>query len=373
VTVRHSLANSLNIPAVKGLKIIGLARFMAQAQQLGITSWNDPSRYGLSLTLGGGEVRMIDMAQAFAVLANQGVKVPITPILKVEDYRGKVYESFDPDTAIEQLEYLTLSPNERQIGSLQRVMDRAPAYLTSHIMQDNQARQAAFGARSALVIPNQIVSVKTGTTNDLKDNWTVGFTPEFLVTTWVGNNDSTPMNPYIVSGVTGAAPIFNDIMRLLLQDRQPVWQEKPSDVASAAVCINGMPPSTTNPCSPRGNPELFWTASRPSATTMTRQQIWIDPNTGQPPPPGETVDGLVVQERVFYQDPVSQGFCSDCSGEGEDRAQQRQIVPNILPEQSTPPAQSPNSSLTPEQRYQVQGDGSIQSQESSSSEQQTAQ
>jgi penicillin-binding protein 1C len=359
VTVRHSLGNSLNIPAVKGLKIIGLAQFISQSQQLGITSWTDPSRYGLSLTLGGGEVRMIDMAQAFAVLANQGVKVPITPFLQVEDFRGKVYETFDPDTAIEQLEYLTLRPYESQTGSLLRVMDRAPAYLTSHIMQDNQARQAAFGSRSELVIPNQIVSVKTGTTNDLKDNWTVGFTPEFLVTTWVGNNDSTPMNPYVVSGVTGAAPIFNDIMQVLLKDRQPVWQEKPSDVASAPVCINGMPPSSSNTCSARGNPELYWVESRPSATTMTRENIWIDPNTGQPPPPGETVDGLVIQERVFYQDPVSQGVCADCTGpEGDDRSQQRQFVPNILPTE-TPSAEQERTTT------------SVQIQESSASEQQT--
>ncbi len=345
VTIRHSLGNSLNIPAVKGLKIIGLPTFMRQAEAMGITSWRDPSRYGLSLTLGGGEVRMIDLAQAFAVLANQGVKVPVTPFLKVADYQGTVLEELDTDKILEDLTYLTADDTELELGSLTRVMDRAPAYMASHIMQDNKARQTAFGARSELVIPNQIVSVKTGTTNDLKDNWTVGFTPEYLVTTWVGNNDSTPMNPYVVSGVTGAAPIFNDIMRFILQDTPSVWQEKPTDVASAPVCINGMPPSDSNKCSPRGNPELYWTQSQPSATTMNRQQIWIDPRTGLPPPPGETVDELVVEERVFYQDPVSQQFCSDCSGtevDGQIRGEQ------IILNDSTP--------------------GSFQVQESSSSE-----
>jgi penicillin-binding protein 1C len=323
-TVRNALGNSLNIPAVKGLKIIGLPTFMSQAQKMGITSWTDPSRYGLSLTLGGGEVKMIDLAQAFAVLANQGVKVPLTPLLKVEDYRGKVYEELQPAEVQKQLAFLTEQVSERTAGTLERVLDRAPAYLTSHIMQDNQARQNAFGTRSKLIIPNQIVSVKTGTTNDLKDNWTVGFTPEYLVTTWVGNNDSTPMNPYVVSGVTGAAPIFNDIMSYLLRDKQAVWQEKPLDVSSDTVCINGMPPSDSNECQAKGNPELYWTASRPSATTMIKQQIWIDPNTGLPPPEGETVHGLVVQEKTFYQDPVSNQLCIDCVGQPQPASGQVQ-------------------------------------------------
>lgn len=313
VTVRAALGNSLNIPAVKGLKIIGLPTFIDQARKMGITTWNNPSQYGLSLTLGGGEVRMIDLAQAFGVLANQGVKVPLSPILKVEDYRGKVYEELKPAEREEQLIALSQDTAQRTLGSLERVMDRAPAYLTSHIMQDNQARQAAFGSRSQLVIPNQVVSVKTGTTNNLKDNWTVGFTPEYLVATWVGNNDNTPMNPYLVSGVTGAAPIFNDIMRFILQAKQPVWQEKPPDVASGIVCINGMPPGASNECPGKGNPELYWLESQPSATKLITQNIWIDPRTGFPPPPGETVDGLVVQEKTFYQDPVSGEFCSDCT------------------------------------------------------------
>ncbi len=313
VTIRHSLGNSLNIPAVKGLKTIGVPTFMNQAKRMGITTWNDPSRYGLSLTLGGGEVRMIDIAQAFSVLANQGVKIPINPILKIEDYRGTVYEELHPEQVRQQLDYLTEQSTDSTAGVAERVMDRAPAYLTSHIMQDNQARQAAFGARSKLVIPNQVVSVKTGTTNDLKDNWTIGFTPEYLVTTWVGNNDNTPMNPYLVSGVTGAAPIFNDIMRYLLEGKQAIWQEKPSDVASSPVCVNGMPPGPDNDCQPKGNPELYWTASRPSATIMGKQQIWIDPNTGLPPPQDQTVDGLVVQEKTFYQDPVSKPYCVDCA------------------------------------------------------------
>lgn len=335
VTVRDSLGNSLNITAVKGLRIIGVEAFMQQATKMGITGWNDPSRYGLSLTLGGGEVRMIDLAQAFTVLANQGVKVPLTPILKIENYKGAVLAEVNPEERKETLDYLNAHEQDSGEGDLTRVMHRAPAYLTSHIMQDNNARQMAFGSRSELVIPNQVVSAKTGTTNDLKDNWTVGFTPEFLVITWVGNNDSTPMNPYLVSGVTGAAPIWNDIMSYILQGREPSWQEKPEDVASGFVCASGFPSSNSDQCQGRYT-ELYWTESKPSYAQLVKENVWIDPRTGLPPPPGEHVDGLVLEERTFYADPITYEYqyCEDCSRavteDGKVQYEQR-IIPHNLP------------------------------------------
>lgn len=311
VTVRSSLGNSLNIPAVKGLKIIGVETFMHQATKMGITSWTDPSRYGLSLTLGGGEVRMIDLAQAFAVLANQGVKVPLSPILKISDYRDTVLFELHPEERIENLKYLT-EYGDMVKGDLTRVMDRAPAYLTSHIMQDNKARSGAFGTRSQLVIPNQIVSAKTGTTNDLKDNWTVGFTPEFLVITWVGNNDSTSMNQRLVSGITGAAPIFNAMMRTVLTGREPIWQDKPPDVLSAQVCETGFPKQMGADCSPRDT-ELYWQYSQPSRSKWVKQNVWINPLTGLPPKFGEVVEGLVLEERTILQDPITEQYCLDCN------------------------------------------------------------
>ena len=312
VTVRQSLGNSLNIPAVKALNALGIESFIAQANKMGITSWTDPSRYGLSLTLGGGEIRMIDLAQAFSVLANQGVKVPIQSILKVEDYQGNVLFDLKPSEVANNLLYLTENQTITEYKSLTRVMDRAPAYLASHIMQDNTARQWAFGSNSELVIKNQIVSAKTGTTNNLKDNWTVGFTPEFLTITWVGNNDGTPMNPYLVSGVTGAAPIWNDIMAYVLTDREPKWQEKPSDVTAAMVCATGFPKQPGDTCAPRYT-ELYWQSGRPSEVKLVRQQIWVDPNTGQPPPPGIFEGELRLEEHIFYQDPGSPLQCVDCT------------------------------------------------------------
>ncbi len=310
-TVRQSLGNSLNIPAVKSLRALGIEKFIEQATKMGISTWQDPARYGWSLTLGGGEVKMIELAEAFSVLANQGVRVPLTPILKIEDYKGNVLTTTNIDERKENLEYLT-NYEDYQQGDLTRVMDRAPAYLTSHIMQDNQARSAAFGSRSELVIPNQVVSVKTGTTNDLRDNWTVGFTPEYLVMTWVGNNDNSPMNGRVVSGVTGAAPIFNDMMSYILQDQEPMWQEKPPDVASGPVCAHGMPPQAGESCHIRGE-ELYWENSQPSASAIITKNVWINPETGLPPEYGQEIEGLVLEEHTIVQDPVTDQYCQDCN------------------------------------------------------------
>ncbi len=312
VTIRTALGNSLNIPAVKAIRTIGVEKFIDQAEKMGITSWEDPSNYGLSLALGGGEVRMIDMAQTFGVLANQGVKVPLTPILEVKDYKGNLIDKTDIEQRKEDLAYLNNYEDTISEGDLERVMDKAPAYLVSHIMQDNKARQAAFGSRSELVIPNQIVSAKTGTTNNLKDNWTVGFTPEFLTITWVGNNDNTPMNQYLVSGVTGAAPIWNDIMSYVLKDQEPVWQEKPLDVASGQVCASGMPPQGSDKCKIIGT-ELYWQKSKPSDSQVITKEIWIKSDTGLPPAQGEQADNLVLENKTIYTDPVTPQYCSDCA------------------------------------------------------------
>jgi 1A family penicillin-binding protein len=312
VTIRRSLGNSLNIPAVKGLKIVGVVDFIDQAKKMGITTWKDPSNYGLSLTLGGGEVRMIDLAQAFGVLANQGVEVPLTPILKVEDYTGEVLEEIDVEERKRALAELNEFEDDRE-GDLRRVMDQAPAYLTSHILQDNGARTEAFGPKSQLVIPGKVVSVKTGTTNDLKDNWTIGYTPEYLVATWVGNNDSTPMNPYLVSGITGAAPIWNDIMTYVLTGKESIWPDKPGDVAGGKVCASGMPPKySKDDCKPLVE-ELYWTKSKPSRSTMFTKEVWIKADTGLPPAIGEQADNLQLQSKTVYQDPITEQYCGDCA------------------------------------------------------------
>ncbi|MBI5357097.1 transglycosylase domain-containing protein [Candidatus Collierbacteria bacterium] len=228
VQIRLALGNSYNIPAVKSLAYIGLEDMIATASAMGISTFTDPSRYGLSLTLGGGEVTMIDMATAFGTLANNGMRVPLNPFLKIEDYRGKIFYQYSEEDRRQNLS-----------SALQAIPAQA-AYLVSHILSDNSARTSAFGPASQLVIPNQVVSVKTGTTNDLRDNWTIGYTPERLTAVWVGNNDNKPMNQALVSGITGAAPIWHDIMTQLLKNRKPVWP----NFFGRNICLKITLPST---------------------------------------------------------------------------------------------------------------------------------
>ena len=344
VTVRKSLGNSLNIPAVKALSTIGVEKFIEQAKKMGISNWLDPSQYGLSLTLGGGEVRMVDMATAFGVLANQGVKVPSTAILEIKNYKGEVLHVVDLEARKKALLAMTENENIEQETELERVMRRAPAYLTAHIMQDNNARLMAFGSNSQLVIKDKVVSAKTGTTNDLKDNWTVGFTPEFLSIVWVGNNDNSSMS-YLASGVTGAAPIWNDIMSYILENEQIIWPERPSDVKMGYVCQTGMPVdrglgnnrndwdnintsditvkfneqkqiylTDTDPAQTcqASSQELYWEESLPSYSGSFQKEFWIRSETGLPPSIGEEADDLVLELHQFYYDPVTSLYCADC-------------------------------------------------------------
>ena len=196
VPIRFALANSYNIPAVKVLNSLGVQPFVEYAKSLGINSWNDSSRFGLSLSLGGGEVTLIELMQVFGALANGGYKVEPTPIRSITDYRERTVEALDPKQ--------------------HSVIDSGVAFIISDILADNSARVQAFGPNSPLVFPNHRVSVKTGTTNDYKDGWTVGYTPEVVVGVWIGNNDNAPMQE--LPGSLGAGFIFNRMMTYLLTE-----------------------------------------------------------------------------------------------------------------------------------------------------------
>jgi 1A family penicillin-binding protein len=210
VPYRYALANSFNIPAVKVLQTVGVDEMVSFAKKLGITSWDDSSRFGLSLTLGGGEVKMIDMATVYGTFANQGRRVATNGVLRIYNARNEtMYETAPRGT---------------------RVLSQETSYILSDIMSDNFARRWEFGTQSALEIPGKKVAVKTGTTDMKKDNWTIGYTPDFVVAVWVGNNDNTPMNQYLASGITGAAPIWNRVMTYLLTKYGANWYDKPMDV-----------------------------------------------------------------------------------------------------------------------------------------------
>jgi penicillin-binding protein 1C len=211
VPLRFAFANSFNVPAVKTLQAVGIPAMVDMAKKMGITTWGNPDQYGLSLTLGAAEVKMTDMATVYGTVANLGKRVDLDPILKVANYDGSI--SYQKQTELPNL-----------------VLDPGVSYIISNILADNNARSLEFGANSPLNIPNHTVSVKTGTTDSKRDNWTIGFTPQNLVAVWVGNNDNSPMSQNLASGITGAAPIWNKIMTLLLGNASNAVEPMPDDV-----------------------------------------------------------------------------------------------------------------------------------------------
>jgi penicillin-binding protein 1C len=233
VTVRSALANSYNIPAVKTLQFVGIYDdpntpnedgMLAVARILGITSLSR-NDYGLSLTLGGGEVSLMEMTEAYAVIANGGRRVPPNAIIRILDHTGNVV--FESQT---------------QAGD--QVIRPEHAFLISSILSDNEARAPMFGTNSVLALPFQ-AAAKTGTSNDYRDNWTLGYTPDLAVGVWVGNADYSPMHD--VSGVTGAAPIWAQFMQTAIQQLtggNASTFSKPSGIVDRVICeVSGTEPS----------------------------------------------------------------------------------------------------------------------------------
>jgi len=306
VQARFTLGNSYNIPAVRILSLNGLSNFVDFAHQMGISTFTDAKNYGLSLTLGGGEVTPYDMAVAFGVFANQGIKVPLISILKVEDWRGKVLE----ETKVEEIE-----------GD--RVLSTEVSFLISHILHDNNARAAAFGESSFLnVRGHPEASVKTGTTNDRRDNWTIGFSEYAVVVTWVGNNDNSEMSG-AVSGVSGASPIWNRIMREVLdkaeegfynkEDEGHAWPKQPEGVAGATVCATTgiLPTDPVNPGCPTRF-EYFLKNFVGAKIEAGSKDILLDKATHTLAQPELPPDATEVQNHPFLLDPLGTLVCLDC-------------------------------------------------------------
>jgi 1A family penicillin-binding protein len=217
--VRYTLGNSINMPAVKMLAMVGLKEMLETAYSLGLSTLEPTTdnfkRLGLSVTLGGGEVRLLELAQAYSAFANGGLRVEPAAILKVTDKDGRVLE-------------------EKKDVPGKRVITPEQAFIISHILSDNSARLITFGERSALVVPGRTIAVKTGTTNDKRDNWTIGWTPQVVAGVWVGNNDNSPMKE-VSSGVSGAAPIWRRVINAALTDKANVSFTVPEGVVTAEV------------------------------------------------------------------------------------------------------------------------------------------
>ncbi|OGZ46194.1 MAG: hypothetical protein A3C84_01605 [Candidatus Ryanbacteria bacterium RIFCSPHIGHO2_02_FULL_48_12] len=190
ISLRDALAQSINIPAVKLLYLVGIKDAINTAKDLGITTIEDPNRYGLTLVLGGGEVRLLDLTSAYGVFANDGVRNHPISILKIEKSDGTILEEYKPE------------PKE--------VLNVEVARTISDILSDNKARTPAYGANSALYFPDRDVAVKTGTTNDYRDTWVIGYTPNLVTGVWAGNNDNSSMEKKVAGLVV--APIWHDFM-----------------------------------------------------------------------------------------------------------------------------------------------------------------
>lgn len=225
ITLRNALAQSRNIPAVKLLNTYGVKNMIEMGKSMGISTWNEENTYGLSLTLGGGSTKLIDMARVFGTIANLGKRPSLFSVKKVTDYNGKNLEiSCDHDDC-----------------EIKEALDPKVSYQLIDILKDNNARAAEFGSRSALYIDKHPeVAVKTGTSNDLRDNVTIGFSQKYLTAVWVGNNDNSPMSR-IASGITGAAPIWNEIMVNLLRNSQSQEWPIPQGLVNM---ISGCPPKS---------------------------------------------------------------------------------------------------------------------------------
>jgi 1A family penicillin-binding protein len=294
MSLRQALASSNNLIAVKVLDHVGLDAMVTTAKELGITTFDDSDRFGLALTLGGGEVKLLELTAAYAAFANQGQRVEPRAIRQVNGQplgdmaSGQGQQptsplsplpaqgrgSFDLTERGDALPFLLgKGPGVRSAGA--SPISPQVAYLITSILSDDSARISAFGEDSFLQL-SRPAAAKTGTTTDYKDNWTIGYTPDLAVGVWAGNADNEPM--YKISGITGAAPIWHDFMEEALRSRP--WRdfERPDGLVDVEICdTSGLLP--TEYC-PRRRTEVFITGTQPTRPDDTYRPVALDSATG---------------------------------------------------------------------------------------------
>jgi membrane peptidoglycan carboxypeptidase len=291
VRLRTALASSYNIPAVWVLSKAGVKNVIATAHRMGLTTLN-ADYYGLALTLGGGEVKPLDMAYAYSVLANLGTMAG-QPVPEVDRRPG--HRTLDPVAILRIEDTLGNVLYEYKQPTTEQIIDPALSYLMVDILSDNNARTPGFGANSVLKrdFEDRPIAAKTGTTNNFRDNWTVGFTPQLSVGVWVGNNNNEEMKE--VTGLSGAAPIWHDVMLYYLQDKPiETWQEPPGLVRAQVDAVSGLLPSEHTPGTVT---ELFLEGTVPTQRDNVHQVVRINRENGKlatayTPPE-------LVEERVY--------------------------------------------------------------------------
>lgn len=273
ISLRTALGASINVVAVQLLDRIGVSALVEMGQRLGISTWHDADRYDLALTLGGGEVTLLDLTAAYAAFANGGLLSPPADLLRIESSAGQTL------VAIER-------PPPRQ------VLAPEIAYLVAHVLSDPRARELSFGMNNPLTL-SRPAGVKTGTTSRFRDNWTIGFTPQLVVGVWVGNSDGRPMRE--VSGISGAAPIWRDFISEALRGEPAQAFPVPAGIVWAAVCeVDG---KRAAPDCPRVVLEPFLAGREPSEPSTSYQRLRIDSATGRLWEPGCRGP---VSERLFW-------------------------------------------------------------------------
>lgn len=289
VLLRQALASSLNIPAVRTLDKVGLPQALAALDDFGLRLPGSAEDYDLALALGGGEIPLLDLTRAYAVFANGGSRVAQRLILDVQDAQGGAVYTAPP-------------------AALQRVIDARVAWLISDILSDDQARALGFGAHSLLQL-DRAAAVKTGTTNDFRDNWTVGYTPDVVVGVWVGNADHQPMRD--VTGISGAGPIWRNVMRQVLTGVPDKPFARPDGLVQLDICgLSGQLP--TQAC-PYRRAEWFIVGTQPTQPDRFYRLVWLDRTTNQlataATPPAQRQQQLVLDlPPEFYPWARAQGL-----------------------------------------------------------------
>lgn len=277
VPIRIALASSFNIPAVKTLQFIGVPAMIETARKFGITTFKDARNYGLALTLGGGDVKLLELTGAYGVFANQGVRVPTAPFLKIADPKGKVL--------------IDLKANPPR-GT--QVVDPRYAYQIVSILSDVSARAPAFGVAGALRLSRPAM-VKTGTTDDFRDNWTLGGTPDFVAGVWVGNSDNSEMEH--ISGITGAGPLWHNFVERALAGTPAKDFPIPPGLANVEVCNeSGLLPTDLCPPDHR-HVDIFLAERVPTQPDNAWRKIKIDRTNNLLA--NDNCPGDIIEERVF--------------------------------------------------------------------------
>ncbi len=309
VLLRTALANSYNIPPIKALQLLGVDTLKAMAARLGITTLtrND---YGLALTLGAGEVPLVELTGAYQAIANGGALIPPTAIMQITDSAGRVVGPFQAQP--------------------RQVLKPEHAYLITNILSDNEARTPAFGPNSVLKL-SRPAAAKTGTTNDYRDNWTMGFTPDIVTGVWVGNADNTPM--VNVSGVAGAGPIWHNFMERAHEGLPVHHFTRPPTIIELEICADsGTLPS---PACPQRKKEVFFKDQPPLGPEHDiHQLIAIDRNSGKR---ANEFCRMNVEEKYFRVYPGEDGRAWALSQGIEQPPQEYCASSNIVAMITNPP------------------------------------